>query len=175
MRENSHEIPRSYFPSFLQKNSIHSQTYKPAHLNWPSQVFSRPSLSPKPSFPYFLAVLSWHTKYRPMGSGVGEEDVRENLRSKRGIHLTKTWMRLKSLIRISKQQSYQLNRKGVPGQQRALSVWRGLGKGQATYHLSGRLHRGRRLWVTSNVSSDSEMLGFLFHKREYNSHKSPPT
>ena len=32
-RENSHEIPRSYFPSFLQKNSIHSQTYKPAHLN----------------------------------------------------------------------------------------------------------------------------------------------
>lgn len=33
VRENSHEIPRSYFPSFLQKNSIHSQTYKPAHLN----------------------------------------------------------------------------------------------------------------------------------------------
>ena len=28
-------------------------------------------------------------------------------------------------------------------------------------HLSGRLHRGRRLWLTSNVSSDSDPLCFL--------------
>lgn len=105
---------------------------------------------------------------------VGEENVRENLRSKKGIHLIRTWMSLKSLIRVGKQQS-ELNGKGFPWQQRALSVCRGLGRGQATYHLSERLHRGRLLWVTSNVSSDSETLGFLFHKRERNGRKSPPT
>lgn len=65
--------------------------------------------------------------------------------------------------------------RAFPGQQRAFGVGKGLSRGQTTYHLSERLRRGRLPWVTSNVSSDSEMLGFLFHKRERHGPESPPT
>lgn len=50
----------------------------------------------------------------------------------------------------------------------------GLSRGQTTYH-SSEAGQGRLLWVTSSVSSDSEMLGFLFHKGERKEDGSPLT
>ena len=85
-------------------------------------------------------------------------------------------MRLEGLTGAGEQRYERLEkRKGFPGRQRAVRFGKGVGTGQTTYHLSERLQRGRLLWVTSNVSSDSEMLGFLFHKRERNGPRSPST
>lgn len=50
----------------------------------------------------------------------------------------------------------------------------GLSRGQTTYH-SSEAGQGRLLWQTSSVSSDSEMLGFLFHKGERKDDGSPLT
>jgi hypothetical protein len=47
----------------------------------------------------------------------------------------------------------------------------GLSRGQTTYHSS----EAGLLWVTSSVSSDSEMSGFLFHKGERTDGGSPLT
>lgn len=65
------------------------------------------------------------------------------------------------------------NGRCLPRLQRVFYVC-SLSRGQTTYHLS-EAGQGRLLWVTSSVSSDSEMLGFLVHKGDREDDGSPPT
>lgn len=86
-------------------------------------------------------------------------------------------MRLKGLIRASKRVSKtgkQTDRRQFSWAVVRVYMYVGLSRGQTTYHLS-EAGQGQLLWVTSSVSSDSEMLGFLFHKGEREDDGSPPT